>query len=189
MALQCVLRMCRRRSSWELTDPLEIARIEFQRPADGALDLRPSVYCLYADGADELHARVVQARAEHAKSFARPPSGQGTFQVDAFEATQAEVIPSGGGSLFAYTREAHAELHLRDEAELLELVRRLMDELGARSFEVSREDLLDFMIERFAARDPEWVAALAPGRIGDWDKPIQKRRAQKSQTARSVSPS
>ncbi len=169
-----VIRLGKRRTSWELDDPAAIAAVEFRDRARDALDLRPSVYLV-----DPPHPeRIVQVRAEHSVSFMSPPSAQGTLEVDATDVGAGDLLPSIGATRFAYSRAVHAELVFKDENELLALVTRILAEREKRAVPISREALLSYIDMRLTAGDPEWLAVLGPAgeEPGSWGESLRKWR-------------
>lgn len=177
MAPQLIIRLGKRRSSWEKTDPRDIAEVEFQDRSTGGFDLRPSVYVL-----DEA-SLVVRVRAEHSASCISPPRPtQSTIEFNVAGATAAPTQPSPGETSFAFANSAHAELLLADEAELLALVGQLLTQRAQREIAVTGSEVLTYVDERLTAGDPEWVALISPNgpEQGDWGKAIVAFRRKRA---------
>lgn len=172
-----VVRLGRRRTSWELDRAADIAAIEFQDHATGGLDHRPSVYVLRGDDA-ALQRLALQARAEHSVSHLNPPTGSfapGDCRVENLGAT---LNPSPGDTLFAFTRAAHAELHFSSDDALLTFVEALRRHHAARHLPTSRDAVLEYIAARLNADDAEWVTVLAADnkKQGAWRLLVEKRR-------------
>lgn len=174
-----VLRLGKRRSSWESTNPAEIAAVEFRDRRRDRLDLKPSVYLLDSSDRD----RVVQVRAEHSASFMSPPPAQGTLEWDAGGLHSGELRLSEGATRFTYSRTCHAELIFENEEQLVALVASLLADRTGRAIPVSRESVLAYIDARVAASDDEWLAIVgAEGSgTGPWADALRKWRARTSQ--------
>lgn len=157
--------------------PEETMAVEFRDSKRDALDLRPSVYVLVAMDEADLGAQIVRARAEHMTSFMKPPIPAGTFQLDAGGLGVPEV-QSPGTTRFNFTRNVHAELIVPDEDALLRLVRALRADLVRRGRSVPREAIVEFVLARQEAGDPEWAAVIGSGgnEAGPWGSEMRKRR-------------
>ena len=142
-----LLRICRRRTSWESETDLETTfRTEFCR--DGLPDLRLSVYEI--DEADD----VVRSHAEHSASAnADPPSG--STNVDLYGHPKVQVVT--GASAFQFTRQRHREMVFTHEQELRNFVAFVRANFDGRAYPTKKKQLLDYARERMATRDQEWI--------------------------------
>ena len=179
MAEEWVVRLGRRRTSWELADARAIAQVEFQDHSTGGLDLRPSVYVLKAD-ASALPELALRARTEHSVSFLSPPTGgfaPGDLRAEGLGATS---VASPGNTRFEFTTEVHAELHLPDEMALLHLVDALKTDFVRRHLPTSQAQVLAFIAARLDAKDAEWERVLNGDekKLGDWRRLVEKHRRQ-----------
>ncbi len=180
MVQRLVVRLGRRKTAWEKTDPREIADVEFQDRSTGGLDLRPSVYVITAEPAD-LRPLVVRVRAEHSASFMSPPRPVGTLEFNVDGATTAQLQPSAGETKFQYANSIHAELLLQSIDELLALIATLRLERDARAISVSGNDVLAYVDARQAANDPEWTAIVGPAGAeqGEWGAAVVSFRRKR----------
>jgi hypothetical protein len=122
--------------------------VEFRTP-DGVLDLRPSVF--------EIELRdLVRAYAEFATS--RHPL-ETTIGIDVANVPwRFEQCP--GGTNFRFTEDAHREVVLRDEADLLDFIREIRKNFESRKHRVERLQVVRYAEDRLANMDSEWLAAL-----------------------------
>lgn len=169
-----VLRVRRRRASWESGNVDEIVKIEFAS-RDGGFDLAPSVYVLNDD--DDRRAQVVRACAEHGASHLQsPPNGGGGIDLAGLCRTE----PTPGQTAFELTRTHHHEVQLENADELRVLVQGVLSEHEARNLPVTRDDMLDYADARLSAGDKEWIEATRPGTRGhDWLDLIEKRKRRR----------
>ncbi len=169
-----LLRVGRRRAAWESDDPSQIIQTEFRDPTGPGPDLRASVYSVDSEP-EGVRAVVTQVYAEHAASFIDPPRTSGGIVVDAVDLCPDRSSP--GDTLFAFTSAAHRELVLRDEAELRQLVRRILDERASRTLHLSKDEILRYVGSRLSAHDPEWESACAEGgKAEKWRRPAEKAK-------------
>ena len=168
MPRRLVLRLGRRRTAWEKTNPQEIAEVEFKNPDGAGLDLQPSVYILNAATDDETRTLTVRVRSEHSASFLSPPKPAGTLEVDLEGALEGDPVVSAGETRFQFANAAHAELRLRDDAAVVQLVQRVLDQLPTRAIRVSLRDILEYVDQRLVANDPEWIAVAGSPETGTW---------------------
>jgi hypothetical protein len=139
-------------------NPQEIAEVEFKNPDGAGLDHQPSVYILNAATDDEARALTVRVRSEHSASFLSPPKPAGTLEVELEGALEGDPVVSAGETRFQFANAAHAELRLRDDAAVVQLVQRVLDQLPTRAIRVSLRDILEYVDQRLVANDPEWIA-------------------------------
>jgi hypothetical protein len=168
-----LLRLGRRRSSWELQDASAIADVEF-RSGEGH-DLTPSAYEVDARDEHELRALTVQVCTEHAASFlGSPPTGVPPLDISGID----RPIATPGTTLFRYANSCHRELLFANDAELLRVVERIKSEITNRRVEdVTRSDMLGYASERLSTNDPEWMkATTTPQNASAWVALIQKHR-------------
>ena len=121
------------------------------------LDLNPSVYEL--DGPEQ----VTQAHAEHA----------GAARLDFKTLIHLDLnglgpppVRTPGTGRFVFTRERHREIHVENRDALVDLMRRVRQAGGGCKHKVTRAQLREYVRQRLAAGDPEWVECCAeqPGR-------------------------
>lgn len=177
MVARQVVRLCRRRTAWENTDPREIAEVEFQDRSTGSFDLRPSVYVV-SGASEDLRALVVRVRAEHSATYLRPPPAAGTLEFDVDGATDAPLEHSCGKTCFRFANAAHAELLLRSVDALLSLVARLIDERDTRAIVLSGDEVVGHAEARQRAGDDEWVSRIGPVGVerGEWGAAVARLR-------------
>jgi hypothetical protein len=164
-----VLRLGKRKTSWESRDVDTIVATEFTE-RNGVIDTQPSVYALDAASRDALRPDVVRVVAEHSASFLNDPP-KGSVNLDL--AGLAETNQTAGRSKFEFANSHHHEVQLDSVAGLRDLVRRALAEIDGRLHAVTRNELLDYAAVRLAARDPEWQTAME-GRK-EWLRLIGKR--------------
>jgi len=150
-----ILRVAGRWSAWEGGDPGEIVEYEF-RAQQGGPDLRPSVYEI----ADET-PEIVQVLAEHSAGSNSLRKMRG---IDLTGAFQRDPAPAPGELPFAFTRDAHRELILESQDELVEIVRRVLPALEVRTRAAEKRDIKAYVASRVAAADPEWLKFFAEHR-------------------------
>lgn len=174
-----VLRIAKRRTSWELTDVHTIVQTEFQL-REGGIDLRPSVYVLDTGTFEE----AVQTHTEHAASFLRsPPNGGVNANLDGLSVEAPTKDGPASTAKFEHARRTHHELVLEDENELRRVVTAFVQDAAARRIAVERRQLLDYANDRLDQNDLEWVRALAEEPGVGWSSKLQKRRAQRERDA------
>lgn len=184
MVQRLVVRLGKRRTAWEKTDPREIADVEFQDRATGGLDLRPSVYVVDAE-ASALRAGVIRVRAEHSASWMSPPRPVGTMEFNVDGATHAQLQPSPGETKFKYANEVHAELLLGSVDDLLALITTILAERTTREIALSGAEVIGYVEGRQAAGDPEWTTVIGPvgAEHGDWGTAVANFRKKRDATA------
>ncbi|HSN97754.1 MAG TPA: hypothetical protein VLS89_05630 [Candidatus Nanopelagicales bacterium] len=161
-----LIRFARRLANWEQDLPVaELQKREF-KAKDGGPDLRLSVYEVDAE-----QPALVRTYAEHAHEIDPPRTA---LAVDASGLNRpVEAMP--GKREFAFIRDRHRELVLRDEADLHDLIRCLTADLPARRHEVSKKEVIEYVRERVEQGDPEWIAAAdAPG-AKSWLRDLRKK--------------
>lgn len=159
MPKRVVLRLGKRRTSWEKSDPREIAALEFSS-REGGLDHRPSVYVLQPSLDSEVRPLATRVRAEHQVSFMSPPDPSGTAEHDLEGLPGALPVSCPGKTKFSFANTVHAELHLQDDEAVFHLVEQLLAQRTARVVALSQSDTMSYVRSRLAADDPEWVAAI-----------------------------
>jgi hypothetical protein len=143
-----LVRFARRLANWE--EPLsvdELQKREF-KGRDGGPDLRPSVYEIEAS-----HEHLVRAYAEHATGIDPPPTGLG---LDVTE-PHVEVAPSLGNAKFAFIRDRHRELLMRDAAALRTFIAGLLENVAERRLPVTRGEVFAYAHARLQRGDEEWT--------------------------------
>jgi len=166
---QVLVRVGRRRSAWESTDAVEIARVEFRDRRANRLDLRPSVYIVEEA---EQPGGLVRVVAEHTASFVSPPKPNGTVAYD-LQGAGGELTPCVGETPFWFANEAHAELVMENEAALLAAVQQVRASFQARLLPLRTADLFGYIRDRLVADDQEWARALDPD-VRGWKAAVQK---------------
>lgn len=138
-----LLRVGKRRSSWELTDANDCA-IEFANPSGRGLDLAVSAYQLAGSH------QVTQTYAEHAASAGLDPPRGGTHAD--LEGLTPPPIPQPLDGPFAFVRAAHREIHFETEHALCQMVAAVLALIHLRRYEIRKADLRH---NRAAACKPE----------------------------------
>lgn len=156
-----LLRITKRRTSWEPGTAFEdTLRAEF-RTKQGSLDLRLSVYEV-EDAADI----ITRTYAEHAAGAGlNPPRGATNMNLRCAEQC---IVQAPGASSFRFTREAHRELLFSNDSALREFVQHMHDELESRQRKTTLEQLKEFVRARLISCDPEWTEHC--GRSPQWGK-------------------
>ena len=159
-----LLRVGRRKTSFEEQDPEVIVSIEF-RTSSGEPDLRPSVYRI-------AQSAVVQTHAEHQAGCMLSPT-----PVANFDLTDDSVIfqRAPGNDAFAFTRECHHELLFEDSRQLLSFVAAILAEGRSRRIPSTKPQMASYVHGRVAAADHEWLSFLerAQGsKKNEWEKLI-----------------
>jgi hypothetical protein len=177
-----LLRLARRRSSWESRNVDQIINLEFRPQGEtGPVDLRPSVYVLHCHEPDPRPV-VVQIHAEHAASFlSAPPTG--AVDVDAEGCYAGELRWSRGMQRFAASFSTHRELVLADEQALRDLVAAVIARMPANEYSLSRDDLLKYAGDRLSSGDSEWTTACEAGRAAEWPPLIARMKARLAKEA------
>src|SRR5690349_1635292 len=120
-----VLRVGKRKTSWETKEVETIVQTEFKE-RNGVLDLRPSVYVVDAPGNEAALSEVVRVVAEHTASFlSDPPKGTRNPDLNGL----ADMVQTPGNSKFAFANAHHHEISLQDADALRDLVRRALSEI------------------------------------------------------------
>lgn len=147
-----LLRVARRRVSWETPDDIDsLMKSEF-RTSDGETDLSLSVY-------EVEDAQLVQTFAEHSAGAGLDPP-RGGIGVDLTSTKGAITTPGETG--FAFTIAAHRELRFENESELrLFLQQVVVPGLADRKREVTKAQLREYVRGRRVANDGEWTPFLA----------------------------
>lgn len=160
-----LVRFARRMANWEETLPVdELQRREF-KAKHGGPDLRPSVYEV-----DREQPTLVRTYAEHAHAIDPPATALG---IDA-SGLGRPVQATPGNPRFAFIREHHRELVLRDEADLHALIEQIAGELPARRQQVTKKEVLDYARERLRDGDPEWTSAADAPDAKQWLTKLRK---------------
>ncbi len=151
-----LVRFAKRRAAWEPSTPLdEFQEIEFRR-RDGGPDLTPSVYQL-----DGTHDEAVRAYAEHAAAGPiDPPKVALGVQL---AARARSVIKTKGSPQFAFVRDRHREVRLRDVTELKALARELREQPSERRHTVTKTEVISYAAARAQVGDEEWARVAAAG--------------------------
>jgi hypothetical protein len=173
-----ILRVSKRKTSWETRDVDNIVNTEF-KDRDGGVDLVPSVYVLdSAHDDDALRQDVVRVHAEHAASFLQnPPKGARSIDLDGL----VEPSPTPGETDFQFANSRHHEVHLSSVDDLRALVQQTLSTLDTRVRPVERDAMLGYAASKLAEQDAEWRAATQPGKPGhEWLALIRKRAQRTS---------
>jgi hypothetical protein len=157
-----LIRFARRLSSWdEGTSDEQLIAVEFKDRDSGGRDLKPSVYEI------EEH-EIVRAFSEHATRFEPPKSAAG---IDVSR-TRGTVRVTPGLTDFSFTAATHREVVLKDEYELLALVREVRAGLPDRRHLVSVEERRAYVLSQLGAGDQEWVRAREKPTAPKWLKKL-----------------
>src|SRR5690242_18134969 len=97
-----VLRLGKRKTSWEVTAASEIIDAEF-KDKEGVIDLSPSVYVI-EPALDQARATIIRIHTEHAASLLRDPP-KGAIDVDLNGITPIEPTRTAGATKFAFANE------------------------------------------------------------------------------------
>jgi len=163
---RALIRFAKRLASWE--DPSlsldELQRLEF-KARDGGPDLRPSVYEV-----DDFAVRAVQSYAEHAHAFDPPRTA---LALDVDDAVLGNCQPTPGDTPFAFTREAHREIVLHDDADLLEFIGRVKSMV--RRY-VSKTDVQLYVRGRLDSGDREWTTVASNPDAKGWVRKLAAKR-------------
>ena len=168
------LRIGRNGSAWEDGTVDELLQLAFSTPT-GEPDLRLSVYVVEG-------AQVAQARVEHLVSQTGPAITATTADLDL--SGLAEAVPSLGRTDFKFTRDAHAEFHLENEARLRQIIERVKNEPNRR-LSRDREALMAYIIAREVAGDPEWLEVLARPDKVKWRELVERLKKRNPQQPKS----
>lgn len=146
-----LLRVARRRVSWETVDDIDtLIKAEFRTP-EGGPDLSLSVY----EVNDE---QLVQTFAEHSAGAGLDPP-RGGLGVDLASSRRVDATPGETG--FDFTVAAHRELRFENEGDLRAFLQHaVIPSLDGRRREVSRGQLREFVQARRIANDAEWMPFL-----------------------------
>lgn len=144
-----LLRCSFRVTGWEEAIE-EVVRTHFWNRTENRADTELSVFA--APRADTV--RVVTEFAASYDLNVRPK----TLVFDVSEITAAPVKETDGDTRFAYTRKCHREIHFPSEADLVEFVQALLRERESRQITVTKGELKQYIADRNAAGDPEWLA-------------------------------
>ena len=134
-----LMRMARRRTSWEIDDHDQLIKLEFST-AEDVPDLALSVFQI-ASREDEAHeVTKVQAAAEYWASYMEPSPPMSRDHVDLEHLPGIEKIQTTDSETeFLFTRQAHRELIIHDEPALGSLVKTLRETVKQRLLPVTRE--------------------------------------------------
>jgi hypothetical protein len=169
-----LLRIGKRGTSWESTDPDEVIELEF-RGRGGELELDPSTYELDLPdepARDPVPAAVLRAHAEHAASCLLSPKTGADVNVLGLGAESERILGEGR---FAFTNDAHRVLALRDRGHLREVVSALLQNIATRKFSISKRAIISYAAGRLDGSDPEWERALGADRV-EWMEDIARFR-------------
>jgi lysophospholipase L1-like esterase len=145
-----LLRVWWRKTALE-EDAATIRQIEFET-AEGAPDLSPSVYAI-------TQPEVVAVVTEHfAGNGLKEVKNEKAGHLDLASIYAGTPRATPGNDWFRRAREAHRELQLENEAELLALIARLA-ECSRHPF--TKADAKAYIRERVDARDAEWLRFLS----------------------------
>jgi len=135
----------------------EFYRVEFQNPDGPGLDLSLSVYEIEPN-------QVVQTQAEHAAGERLGRQARTNFDLAGLTPDPRPDPLTRG---FAFTDGAHRVVPFAADEEVVEMARRLVEDLDARQHRVQKAQMKEYARARRDAGDPEWLAfyTTAPG---DW---------------------
>lgn len=149
-----LLRVAKRRTSWELETSFEDAlRAEFRTKA-GEWDLCLSVY----EVQPSRHV-IIRTHAEHAAGARMDPPRGGALINLARETQQADqsVIAVPNTSPFSFTRNAHREIHFPSTADLQSFAKYIFLDIEQRRHRTGKDELRNYVSDRISSSDPEWV--------------------------------
>ncbi len=152
-----LLRICRRRSSFEPGNLEFVYRTVFCRGSEKDPDLQLSVY----EVSDDVPTWV-RVYAEHYASHLSPPFRDTTVVNLEGKHHGTQVAVPAHQAKFQFQETSHRELHFADAAELRNFVNRLLADIDGRAREVDSSDASKYAASRCFADDPEW-ADLASG--------------------------
>jgi len=126
----------------------EVQQLEFTN-RDGVPDLRPSVF--------EIEFKdLIQAYAEYA-TLRNPPETSFGLNV---AGVSRDLDRSPGKTGFRFTTDAHREVALRDERDLLAFIREIRRDFAERKHDVNKKQIVEYARGRLAHSDAEWLAAV-----------------------------
>lgn len=163
-----LLRICRRRSSFEPENLEQVYKVEFCIGGDESRpDLQLSLYSVRDES-----PTIVRVYAEHyASSGLEPPiKPRGLVNVCGLEPMEPIKVPPPA-AVFRLLRESHREIHFPDSGGLSGFVAKLIGDLAGRDRQVSRDQAHDYVLSRHREADPEWKGILATPK---WTSAIQK---------------
>lgn len=143
-----LLRIARRKTSWEEKDPIAIYQAEFE-DKNGEPDLSPSVYEVQVSD-------VVRIATEHcAGSNLRDVPSRQHVDLQKFYSGTPRRVPSNN-QWFHFAREAHCELPFNSRDELILMLGQVC-ERGCVRYPVTRENVKEFLGRQREEKDPEWL--------------------------------
>ena len=147
-----LLRISKRRTSWEEPDVETILRVEFSW--NSTPELNVSVYEI-----PDNDTNIVRAYAEHVVGARLDPPPKPSKHMDAQGPDVMPISVSGPGP-FAFIRDAHREIEFEDEGELRAFIAAIRDQVSARTRKADKSDVRQYIKQRLADDDPEWTSAL-----------------------------
>lgn len=148
-----LLRVGRRKTAWEATTIDNLLKVEFRSgEGEGEIDLNPSVYMV-----DE--SQLVQTVAEHAAGIGLdPPRGLDNVNLDC----DRPAASTPGDTGFEFTTAAHCELKFDSVQDLRAfLLNDILPRFAERRRVASKAQVRDYVRQRQAAGDPEWLSLIA----------------------------
>lgn len=147
-----LLRLLRRKTLFESSDPREVIQAEFTDDS-GDPDLNLSVFEI-----DYCLNNAVRVRAEQTAGNELNPSNRSSIDLSGIRHWQIQITPTENTLFnFSYASESHRELTFQNEMELHELAEVLLKESQARKIDITKKDVIEYAREKYLSQDNEWV--------------------------------
>jgi hypothetical protein len=155
-----LLRSRRSRHTSSEVDARSFCDVEFQDRASERLQRKVSAYRIDA-------GQVVQCQTEHFATAGLRPANSAGFDLEGLPGRAVHApIPEGP---FRFRREAHHDVEFATDEEVQAMAERLFADLPARTHEVTKARMREYVRTATERGDPEWKAFLeAPGTIPSW---------------------
>ncbi len=158
---KALIRFARRRlSAWSHDrSDCEVQKLEFAN-RDGLPDLRPSVFEIELKDLIQAYAEYATLRNPLETSFGLNIAG-----------VSRHLDRSPGTTQFKFTTDAHREVALRDEGDLVSFIHEIRTDFLDRKHDVDKKQIVEYARNRLAHSDAEWLAAVERARTsrpGTW---------------------
>ncbi|MDO8446654.1 MAG: hypothetical protein Q7T53_11225 [Deltaproteobacteria bacterium] len=153
------IRIIKRKSAWELNNPLEVIKIEFVNSNGSGFDLKPSVYKIDSTDNDTKRSSALRAHTEHIVSFLQPKGPSKLASIDTYFSDLPLPEPTMSKSLFQYTQNSHHEYEFSDDGQLCNFVERLINNKDERILEFTRSDVELYIKQKVEIeQNEEWIS-------------------------------
>lgn len=155
-----LLRSRRRRHTSAEIDARSFCDVEFQDPQSDGLLRRVSVYRIES-------TQVARCQTEHYAAAGLRPANSVGLDLEGLPGRAVHApIP---GSPFRFRGEAHHDLEFASDEEVQTMAGGLFADILARTHEVTKAQMRDYVRAAVDRSDPEWLAFLAaPGMNPGW---------------------